>query len=79
VTTTVTVEINEEEIDLEVEFTISKAERGARDRWGAQMEPDIEPELEIESFEPDVVLSDDQMRFVEDKCFEAANEMRSDF
>lgn len=77
-TTFYTIERDGEEIEIEVEFSMSKGSRGARDEFGVPMEPDEDPACEIESTKrldnnADVELTPEEVTKVEEKCYEYAN------
>jgi len=68
------------EIEIEVEFSMSKGSRGARGSFGEQMEPDEDPECEIESVKrldnnQDIELTPDETAKIEEKCYEYANDL----
>lgn len=62
------------ELNIEVEFVYTPAERGSRDRWGIQEEPDFDAEIEITKvtagkLDITELLTDKQMEDLEEQAF----------
>ena len=78
-----TITRGDEEIPIEVIYSVSKARRGHRDRFGAQEEPDDDPELEIVTVTrmdtgQEIELTPSEQEAVEQECWEDAEEEADD-
>lgn len=68
------VERDEQEISVTVEFSYSSGCRGARDRYGAPLEPDDDAEIEIQSVKDEhgkeVELTTAEEKRIESLCWD---------
>ena len=69
----------EEEIEVDCEVKMWRGMKGARDSFGVPLEPDDEPEAEIESVTPEIDLTEGEQEAIREKAFDQAADEASDF
>lgn len=76
------IEYNDEYVEVEVEYNTYPSYRGARDRFGVQLEPDEDGGVEIVSvinLETKTEIEDVDDRYIKDKIIEILSEDCEDY